>query len=79
MLEAEIKQTINSSDTFLKDGWIVKYSNVYENFVLILISRYTRQTLIRYFDSEMKASSFISKVLNSDAKQEYLEKPKNNT
>jgi len=55
----------------VRNGWIVKFS-VQKNkelmYILIVItSRYTAQTLVRYFDKEYNAVQYINKITQTDA------------
>jgi hypothetical protein len=48
-----------------RNGWIIKFS-VHEetNVLLTIISKFTGQTIIRYFDDEDEACEFINYILN---------------
>ena len=55
----------------VRNGWIVKFS-VQKNkevmhILIVITSRYTAQTLIRYFDKEPDAVEYINKITQTDA------------
>lgn len=55
----------------IRNGWWVKFSMVQGNILLIFVSDYTAQTIIRFYSTEDKAIGFINKVINSDPTEEY--------
>jgi hypothetical protein len=48
-----------------RNGWWVKLSMVQHNILLIFVSDYTGQTIIRFYDNEKKAVEFINFIINS--------------
>ncbi len=55
-----------------RNGWIIKFSQYRDsNILLFVISRYTGQTIIRYFPHEDEAVLFINMVVELDAEEEY--------
>ena len=54
----------------VRNGWWVKFSMVQSNILLIFVSDYTGQTIIRYFQSEKPAVDFINMVIKSDPTEE---------
>ena len=55
----------------VRNGWIVKFS-VQKNkevmhILIVITSRYTAQTLIRYFDKEPDAVEYIKSIILTDA------------
>jgi len=47
----------------LKGGWAVKFSIYgYDNILLIIVSSYTDQAIIRYFHKENDAVDFINRI-----------------
>lgn len=51
----------------IRNGWIIKFS-VHENsdILLLMVSRYTGQTFIRYFIDEDRAIKFINMMIMKD-------------
>jgi len=55
-----------------RNGWIVKFSTFRDsNILLFLISEYTAQTIIRYFNHEDEAVKFINYIIELDPSQEH--------
>ncbi len=55
-----------------RNGWIVKFSSYREyNILLLIVSQYTGQTLIRHFTHEDDAVKFINYVVDLDPSEEY--------
>jgi hypothetical protein len=66
-------KVFNSLDEVEKNGWLVKLSIMGDKYILAIIrSKITNQTIIRYFDEEDIALSFIDFVseLNADEEQD---------
>ena len=67
-----LMQDIQSNTTYftpvVRNGWIIKFS-VYQNsdILLVVVSRYTGQTIVRYFGEEDDAVKFINMVITKDA------------
>lgn len=54
-----------------RNGWLIKFSIYKEEFVLLtIVSRYTTQTIIRYFTNEDEACKFINFIIDMDAEIE---------
>lgn len=59
----------------VRNGWIVKFSvcNITStdnpHILIFITSRYTGQTLIRYFDKETNAVEYINKIIQKDSTQ----------
>ena len=59
----------------VRNGWIVKFSvqknqdasSEAKNILIVITSRYTAQTLIRYFDKEPDAVEYIKSIILTDA------------
>jgi hypothetical protein len=55
-----------------RNGWIIKFSQYRDsNILLFIVSRYTGQTIIRYFPHEDEAVLFINMVVELDADEVY--------
>lgn len=67
-------QDIQSNTTYftpvVRNGWVIKFS-VYQNsdILLVITSRYTGQTIVRYFGQENDAVKFINMMISKDATQ----------
>jgi hypothetical protein len=67
-------QDIRSNTTYfapvVRNGWIIKFS-VYQNtdILLVLTSKYTGQTILRYFGEENDAVKFINMIISKDSSQ----------
>jgi hypothetical protein len=65
---------VNSWHPVKRNGWWIKFSTHYDSVLLIFVSQYTTQTIIRYFDDENLAVDFINFIINVDPALEYNEK-----
>jgi hypothetical protein len=55
-----------------RNGWIIKFSQYRDsNILLFVVSRFTGQTMIRYFPHEDEAVGFINMVVSLDADEIY--------
>ena len=60
----------NNSRSFApvnRNGWWIKFSTYHSyNILIMFVSQYTGQTLVRYFDDEDRAVQFINYVTELD-------------
>lgn len=55
-----------------RNGWIIKFSQYRDsNILLFVISKYTAQTIVRYFSHEDEACRFINYVIELDPEEQY--------
>lgn len=66
LLEREITRNLKRFDSTEKNGWILSYSIVHEHILLTFVSKYTNQTIMRYFVDEDAACDYIDKILSKD-------------
>ena len=65
-------QEIRSNTTYfqpaVRNGWIIKFS-VYKNteILLMFVSKYTGQTIVRYFPEEDIAVKYINMIIAKDS------------
>ena len=51
-----------------RNGWWIKFSTYRDHYILLMIvSKYTAQTIIRYYEDEQEAVAFINFVTTCDA------------
>ena len=64
----DIQSNTSYFDPVVRNGWIIKFS-VYKNadILLLFTSRYTGQTIIRYFKEEDEAVEFINFIISKDS------------
>lgn len=55
-----------------RNGWWVKFSMCEYNILLIFVSEYTAQTIVRYYTEEKKAVNFVNMVINSNPTEELI-------
>lgn len=56
-----------------RNGWLIKFSIYREHYVLLtIVSQYTAQTIIRYFNNEDEACKFINYIIQMDAENEVV-------
>jgi hypothetical protein len=67
---AEIKANLRSWMVAERNGWYIKLS-IYkdENILLMFVSKYTAQTIIRYFNCEDEAVKFINFVIEQHSEE----------
>lgn len=57
----------------IKNGWVIKFSLYAETKVLVVfMSLYTHQVVVRYFNSEDLAASYINFVVDHDAHKQWI-------
>jgi len=66
----QVAQKTKSWYPVARNGWIIKFSIFDEsNFLITIISQYTGQAIIRYFNDEDDACLFINFIQELDAEQ----------
>ena len=67
-LQQEIRSNVSYFRPVVKNGWIIKFSVCkVSGILLMVVSKYTGQTLIRYYTEENDAVSFINMIITKDA------------
>ena len=68
----EIQNNSRSWEPVNRNGWWIKFS-VYKdlNILLVFVSKYTAQTIIRYFKDEDEACDFINFVIAHDPREKF--------
>jgi hypothetical protein len=62
---------INSFMPLSRNGWLIKLSVFdHEKTLILFVSQYTLQTIIRYFEDEVEAVKFINFIIDSDPTEE---------
>lgn len=71
-LRMEIQNNSRSWEPVNRNGWWIKFS-VYKdlNVLLVFVSKYTGQTIIRYFNDEDEACDFINFVIAHDPREKF--------
>jgi hypothetical protein len=68
-LKHNIENDIKFWDGVVRNGWWIKFSIYDDHFILLMIvSRYTAQTIVRYYSSEQEAIKFINFIITRSAK-----------
>lgn len=72
LLIQEIKSNTTYFQPAVRNGWIIKFS-VYKNteILLMFVSKYTGQTIIRYFPEEDLAVKYINMIISKDPTVKY--------
>lgn len=66
----ELSKNIRFWSPVARDGWIIKFSVHQDSeILLIIISQYTGQTLVRYFSDEVDAVKFINFISTKDSSE----------
>ncbi len=69
-LRMEIKNNSTSWSPVNRNGWWIKFSVYKEsNILMMFVSRYTGQTIIRYFMDEDDACDYINFVVSHDPRE----------
>ncbi len=59
---------LTSFQPLSRNGWLIKLSVLdNEKTLIVVMSMFTHQTIIRYFTNEVEAVHFINFILDSDA------------
>ena len=68
---SQIAEKTKSWHPVARNGWIIKFS-IFDgtNFLITVVSQYTGQALVRHFQDEDDACSFINYIQDLDAEQE---------
>ena len=67
-LRREIEGKTKFWQPVVRNGWWIKFSVYRDHFILLMIiSRYTGQTVIRYYTSEEEAVAYINFITTCNA------------
>ena len=67
-LRLEIEGKTKFWQPVVRNGWWIKFSVYRDHFILLMIiSRYTGQTVIRYYTSEEEAVAYINFITTCNA------------
>jgi hypothetical protein len=68
---SEIKSKSKFWMPVYRNGWWIKFSTYRDTFILLVfVSEYTTQTIVRYFSNEDDAVNFINFVTEKTARRE---------
>jgi hypothetical protein len=71
-LRLEIEGKSKFFSPVVRNGWWIKFSTYRDHFILLtFVSRFTGQTIIRYYTNEEDAVAFINFVTLCDANQQF--------
>jgi hypothetical protein len=74
MMTQDITKNTKFWEPVCRNNWALKFSVYGEYILLIVVSVYTGQTIIRYFDDEKNACFFINMIVNRNP-HEVFESP----
>jgi len=67
-LKLDIENKTKFWNGVVRNGWWIKFSVYSDQFILLMIvSRYTGQTILRYYSDESEAVAFINFVTTCNA------------
>lgn len=67
-LRLEIEGKTKFWQPVVRNGWWIKFSTYRDHFILLMIvSKYTAQTIIRYYEDETEAVAFINFITQCNA------------
>lgn len=66
-LYLEMLSKSKSWSPIARNGWVIKFSTIGDDILLIFFSQYTAQTIIRHFNNEEDAIHFINYMLIRDS------------
>lgn len=68
LLMLDIQNNTSYFDPVIRNGWVIKFS-VYKNadILLLFTSKYTGQTIVRYFSEEDDAVAYINMLTSKDS------------
>jgi hypothetical protein len=68
-LRLDIEGKVKFWQPVVRNGWWIKFSVYRDHFILLtFISRYTGQTILRYYTSEEEAVAYINFITTCSAK-----------
>ena len=68
-LRLDIENNTKFWNGVVRNGWWIKFSIYKDHFILLMIiSRYTGQTILRYYDDEQEAVAYINFITTCNAK-----------
>ena len=71
-LKLDIEGKTKFWNSVVRNGWCIKFSVYRDHFILLtIISRYTGQTIIRYYTSEEEAVAFINFITTCNAQDTF--------
>jgi hypothetical protein len=71
MMAEDIAKNTRFWNPVCRNNWALKFS-VYGNYILlVVVSVHTGQTIIRYFDNEQKACTFINMIVCRNPYEEF--------
>ncbi len=71
LLELDIVNNTKSWEPVVRNNWAIKFSVYKENILLMFVSVFTGQTVIRYFTDEDEACHFINYILHQNPAIEF--------
>lgn len=67
-LKLDIESKTKFWNGVVRNGWWIKFSVYRDHFILLtIVSRYTAQTVIRYYTDEQEAVAFINFITTCNA------------
>ncbi len=66
LLELDIVNNAKSWEPVVRNNWAIKFSVYKENILLMFVSIFTGQTIIRYYTNEDEACRFINYILHQN-------------
>lgn len=71
-LKLEIEAKTKFWQAVVRNGWWIKFSTYRDHYILLMvISQYTGQTIIRYFEEEENAVAFINFITTCSAQDTF--------
>ena len=71
-LQLEIQSKSRFYQPVNRNGWWIKFSTYRDHYILLMIvSRYTAQTIIRYYEDESEAVAFINFITTCNAQHTF--------
>ena len=71
-LKLDIEGKTKFWQAVVRNGWWIKFSTYRDHYILLMIiSQYTGQTIIRYFEEEDEAVAFINFITTCNAQDTF--------
>ena len=71
-LQLEIQSKSRFYQPVNRNGWWIKFSTYRDHYILLMIvSKYTAQTIIRYYENEDEAVTFINFITTCNAQDAF--------
>lgn len=69
----KIEKKVKTWKPVIKNGWYIKFSVFEKDILLLFVSVYTGQTILRFFSNEPSAVEFVNYIIEQDPTEDLTE------